>query len=100
MSRISDKPILLPGKYFELEQTFDALQRDILQPLEDAAPKRADFDDAYTITNDATDRTFNANRAAGAISSPPTQAEVENIRDSVLELADVVATLIKDLRPD
>lgn len=52
----------------------------------------------YTVTNPATDRAFDANEAAGAISNPPTTAEVENIRDAVLELADVVGTLIVDLR--
>jgi hypothetical protein len=51
----------------------------------------------YAPSNDATDRTWDANAAAGAISSPPTQAEVENIRDAVLELSDVVATLARDL---
>lgn len=52
----------------------------------------------YTVTNPTTDRAFDANEAAGTISNPPTQAEVENIRDAVLELADVVGTLIVDLR--
>lgn len=51
----------------------------------------------YTPTGGSTDRTFDANAAAGSISNPPTQAEVENIRDAVLELADVVATLVSDL---
>ena len=52
----------------------------------------------YTPTNVSTDRAFDANAAAGAISDPPTQAEVENLRDAVLELADVLATLIADLQ--
>ena len=52
----------------------------------------------YSITNDGTDRTFNADSAAGTITGPnPTQAEVENIRDAVLEIADVLATIIRDL---
>ena len=51
----------------------------------------------YSISNDGTDRTFNADSAAGAITNPPTQAEVENLRDTVLEIADVLATVIKDL---
>lgn len=51
----------------------------------------------YVPSNDATDRTWDANAAAGAISSTPTQAEVENIRDAVLELSDVLATLTNDL---
>lgn len=52
----------------------------------------------YAPSNDATDRTWDANAAAGSITSPPTQGEVENIRDSVLELSDVVATLATDLQ--
>lgn len=52
---------------------------------------------AYSISNDGTDRTFNADAAAGAITNPPTQAEVENIRDAVLEQADVLATVIRDM---
>lgn len=96
---VADKPILLPAKYQDLQIVFEGLQNDILKFIEDEAPKREDFSSSnYTVTNDTTDRTFDANAAAGAISSPPTQAEVENIRDAVLELADVVATLIKDLR--
>jgi len=53
---------------------------------------------AYTPSNESADRAFDANAAAGTITSPPTQAEVENIRDTVLELADVVATVINDLK--
>ena len=52
---------------------------------------------AYSISNDGTDRTFNADAAAGAITNPPTQAEVENIRDAMLEIADIQATVIRDL---
>ena len=51
----------------------------------------------YSPSNDGTDRAWNADAAAGAITSPPTQAEVENLRDSILELSDVVATLARDL---
>ena len=54
--------------------------------------------DAYTITNEVATRTLDANDAAGAISATPTQGEVENIRDAVLVLADVVGTLIEDLK--
>ena len=54
--------------------------------------------DAYTVTNAATDRAFDADAASGSISASPTQAEVENIRDAVLELADVLGTLISDLQ--
>ena len=53
---------------------------------------------AYSVTNDGTDRTFSADAAAGAITNPPTQAEVENLRDTLLEIADVLATVIRDLR--
>lgn len=59
-----------------------------------------DSDPTYTVTNGATDRSFDANAAAGAITNPPSQAEVENIRDAVLELADVVGTLIGDLQDE
>ena len=52
----------------------------------------------YSISNDGTDRSFNADNAAGAISTPVGVAEVENIRDAVLEQADVLATLIRDLK--
>ena len=51
----------------------------------------------YTIGNDTTDRTLNANSAAGAISDPPTQAEVENVRNALLAQADILATVINDL---
>lgn len=54
--------------------------------------------DEYTVSNDTADRTFDADAAAGTISDPPTKAEVENIRDAVLELADVVGTLIADVK--
>ncbi|MBU8921793.1 MAG: hypothetical protein KOO63_08235 [Bacteroidales bacterium] len=62
-----------------------------LAGLQDSAP-------AYSITNDGTDRAYSADAAAGAITNPPSQAEVENIRDAVLEIADVLATLIRDLK--
>lgn len=52
---------------------------------------------AYTLSNWTTDRTLNADAAAGAISATPTQAEVEGIRDAVLGLADVVATIVNDM---
>lgn len=53
---------------------------------------------AYTINNEVATRTLDADDAAGSITNPPTQAEVENIRDAVLTLADVVGTLIEDLK--
>ena len=52
----------------------------------------------YVISNDGTVRTLNADDAAGTISVAPTQAEVENIRDAVLTLADFVATNNRDLQ--
>ena len=52
----------------------------------------------YAPSNDGTDRTWDADAAAGAITSPPTQAEVENIRDAVLEASDVLATFYRDLK--
>ena len=51
----------------------------------------------YSISNAVTDRTFNANSASGAITDPPTKAEVEHIRDVLLETADVLSTIISDL---
>ena len=53
---------------------------------------------AYTINNETATRTLDADDAAGSISATPTQGEVENIRDAVLVLADVVGTLIEDLK--
>lgn len=53
---------------------------------------------AYTINNETTTRTLDADDADGAISATPTKTEVENIRDAVLVLADVVGTLIEDLK--
>ena len=67
-----------------------ASNKSALAGLQDSLPE-------YSISNDGTDRVFNANAAAGAITSPPTQAEVEGVRDAILELADVVSTLIRDL---
>jgi hypothetical protein len=52
----------------------------------------------YSISNDGTDRSFDADDAAGSISVNPTQAEVENIRDAVLVHGDVLATIIRDLK--
>ena len=51
----------------------------------------------YTPSNDGTDRTWDADQAAGVIGAAPTQAQVENLRDSILELSDVLATLVRDL---
>ena len=53
---------------------------------------------SYSISNDGTDRTLNADDAAGAISATYVQAELENVRNAVLGLADVVATFIRDTR--
>ena len=53
----------------------------------------------YNISNDSTLRTLDADDAAGAITTPiVAPAEVENIRDAVLVLADYVATLTRDLK--
>jgi hypothetical protein len=53
---------------------------------------------AYIITNDTTKRVMDADAAAGSISVSPTAAEVENIRDAVLNHADVISTMQKDLK--
>ena len=52
----------------------------------------------YNISNDGTVRTLNADDADGAISVSPSQAEVENIRDAVLVIGDVLSTVIRDLK--
>ena len=52
----------------------------------------------YSISNDGTVRSLNADDAAGTISATYVQAELENVRDAVLGLADVVATHIRDTR--
>ena len=52
----------------------------------------------YSISNDGTVRTLNADDAAGAISASPSQAEMENLRDAILALADFVATMNRDLQ--
>lgn len=74
-----------------------AAARGTLAGLGTLATKNA-VADAYTVNNEAATRTLDANDADGAISATPTQAEVENIRDAVLTLADVVGTLIEDLK--
>lgn len=75
--------------------TPDSLEGSALQTAVDLI---ATSTPAYTPSNDATDRAWDANAAAGTITSPPTQAEVENIRDALLELSDVVATVVSDLQ--
>ncbi len=79
-----DKPVLRFSEY--------------LEAVELAVNTLTSNTDAYTVENGSTDRTFDADAAAGDITSPPSQSEVENIRDAVLELADVMATLIVDLQ--
>ncbi len=71
---------------------------EFLEEMTDKVNTLVGNTDEYTAINVTTDRAFDANAAAGSITSPPTQAEVENIRDAVLELADVVGTLIEDLQ--
>ena len=67
-----------------------ATSKDAIEGLQDGLP-------AYSISNDGTNRTLNADAAAGAISNPPTQAQIENLRDAQLASDDVQATLIRDL---
>lgn len=71
---------------------------ELLENLVDTSNDLTAAASAYTTSNVTTDRTFDANAAAGTISATPTQAQVENIRDAVLELADVAATMIADLK--
>lgn len=53
---------------------------------------------AYTISNDGTVRTLNADDAAGAISVGYVAAEIENLRDAILVIGDVLSTVIRDLK--
>ena len=69
-----------------------------LDAIEAAINKIATSSPDYTISNDGTQRTLNADDAAGAITNPPTQADVENIRDAVLVIADFIATMNRDLQ--
>jgi len=52
----------------------------------------------YTISNDGTVRTLNADDAAGTISALYAQAEIENLRDAILVIGDVLSTVIRDLK--
>ena len=70
----------------------------LLENLVNVSNDLTEVTSAYTTSNVITDRTFDADAAAGTISATPTQAEVENIRDAILELADVIATIIADLK--
>lgn len=67
-----------------------ASNKAAIEGLQDGSP-------TYTISNDGTDRSFNADAAAGAISATYVQAEIENLRDAILEQGDVQATVIRDL---
>jgi len=51
----------------------------------------------FAISNDGTQLSLNADDAAGTISATYQQAEIENIRDAVLTLADFVATVTRAL---
>jgi len=53
---------------------------------------------AYNLSNVTENRTLSANEAAGTISASPTQSEVENLRDTLLSMADVLGTIINDLK--
>jgi hypothetical protein len=52
----------------------------------------------YAISNDGTVRTLNADAADGTIASPiAAPADVQRNQAAILELSDVVATVIRDL---
>jgi hypothetical protein len=68
-----------------------------LDDVEAKIDKIATQEPVYTVFNDSTDRVFSATAAAGTISVGYVQAEVVNLQGAILELADVVATLVKDL---
>ena len=82
----------------EVNTGTDATRAVTPDALEGSNYNIVDSSPTYAPTNDVTDRAWDANAAAGAITSPPTQAEVENIRDAVLELSDVVATVVTDFQ--
>lgn len=69
-----------------------------MEDLETTVNRLTANTDEWVTVNVTTDRGFDANQAAGDITATPTQDEVENIRDAVLELADNVGTLIADLK--
>ena len=62
-----------------------------LAALQDSLPD-------YTITNDGTVRTLNADSGDITISNPPTQAEVEGLVTAFNILSDFVATMNRDLQ--
>ena len=71
---------------------------DVVENLVNVSNQVTAVTDVYTTSNASENRTLDANAAAGTISATPTQAEVENIRDAVLGLADNVATIIADMK--
>ena len=78
---------------------------DVLEQLSDAVTAltngvdRAEAnEDEYTTIGVIETRTFDAKQAAGDISVTYDQAEIENLRDSILVLADVLGTVIDDLK--
>ena len=71
---------------------------DVVEDLVNVSNQLTEITSAYTTSNVSANRTLDANAAAGAISATPTQAEIENIRDAVLDLADNVATIIADMK--
>ncbi len=87
--QVDDTSFALVAQVASVRRTLDALGT--------LATKNA-VTNAYTITNDSATRSLDANDVDGAISAVPTKAEVENIRDAVAVIADVLGTLIKDLQ--
>ena len=64
---------------------------DALAVLQNSLP-------AYSITNDGTVRTLNADSGDITISNPPTQAEVQGLVTAFNILSDFVATMNRDLQ--
>ena len=95
------------GVLAESEETGETVvtqqgQIDALETQADATDARLDSlldsSPTYTITNDGTVRSLNADDAAGTISAVYSQAEIENLRDAILVQGDVQATVIRDLK--
>ena len=71
---------------------------DVIEELVETTNALVANTDEYTTEFVVESRNLNANQAAGDISVTYDQAEIENLRDSILVLADVVGTLVEDLQ--
>lgn len=90
--------VLTQQEKLDLMTVTQSVNLDTMEQQAQDATDALDSLSSFVITNDSTDLTLDADDAAGAISAGYVQAEIENIRDAVLGLADNVATLIRALR--